>query len=507
MLDLAARARANAHSVVPPREPAVKIFTAAIGTETNTFSPIPTGWSAYREDLFVRRDGSLTSPHWFAGPLRVWRGAAEAAGHEVVESIAAFAQPAGLTRRHVWAEMRDMILADLAAAGPVDIVLLNLHGAMVAEGEDDCEGALAAAIRARLPDAVIGVELDLHCHVSDRLMAAADIVVTYKEYPHTDVDARAADVWRLALATREGSIDPVMASIDCRMLAVWRTPRQPVRGLVDAMSAREGQGGVLSVSFAHGFPWADVPDVGARMIVIADGDAALAHRVAAEFQQTIWKLRFETRDRLMSLDEAVAAALAPEPGVTVLADVCDNAGAGTSSDATFLLEALVAALARDVLTGFFWDPVAVKLCFEAGVGSVLPLRIGGKVGPFSGRPVDLEVTVKALAPDAAITYGNGRQPLGDAALVSAEGIDIALNALRTQTFHPDGFAALGADVRNYRSVFVKSAQHFSAGFAPVADRIRYVSAGGAADPDFEKIRLPRAGRPLWPLVEDPFAGN
>jgi microcystin degradation protein MlrC len=496
-----------AHPPPAPRILPVKLFIAAIGTETNTFSPIPTGWSAYREDLFVRRDASQSSPHWFAGPLRVWRKAAEAAGHEVIESVAAFAQPAGPTRRTVWAEMLAMVLADLDAAGPVDVVLLNLHGAMVAEDEDDCEGALAAAIRARRPAAIIAVELDLHCHISDRLMAAADIVVTYKEYPHTDVDARAEDIWRLAMATHAGEIRPVMASIDCRMLAVWRTPRQPVRGLVDAMSAREGQGGVLSVSFAHGFPWADVPDVGARMIVIADGDAAVADRVARDFQRQIWDLRYQTRDTLLTLDEAVAAALSPELGVTVLADVCDNAGAGTSSDATFLLEALVAAGARDVLTGFFWDPVSVKLCFEAGIGSSMPLRIGGKVGPFSGRPVDLDVTVLALAENAQITYGNGKQALGDAALVAAGGIHIALNALRTQTFHPDGFAALGADIGDYRSVFVKSAQHFSAGFAPVANRIRYVSAGGAADPDFEKIRLPRAGRPLWPLVEDPFAGN
>ncbi|MGV3651473.1 MAG: M81 family metallopeptidase [Devosia sp.] len=485
----------------------MKLFIAAIGTETNTFSPMPTGWAAYREDLFVRRDGALSSPHWFAGPLRVWRRSAEAEGHEVIESVAAFAQPAGPTRARVWAEMRQMVLEDLDAAGTPEMVLLNLHGAMVAEGEDDCEGDLASAIRARLPDAVIGVELDLHCHISDRLVAAADIIVTYKEYPHTDVDARAADVYRLAAATRSGAIRPVMAVVDCRMLAVWRTPREPVRSLVDAMSAAEGQGGVLSVSFAHGFPWADVPDVGARVIAITDGDPALADRTARAFQQRIWELRFETRDTLLTLDDAIARTLSPEPGLTVFADVCDNAGAGTASDATFLLSALVKAKARDVLTGLFWDPVAVRLCLEAGEGSRLPLRIGGKVGPFSGQPVDLDVTVKALAPEASQTYGTGRQAMGDAALVSAGGIDIALISLRTQTFHPDAFAALGADIGTYRSVYVKSAQHFSAGFAPVADRILYVSAGGAADPDFERIALPRAGRPLWPLVEDPFAGN
>ena len=126
-------------------------------------------------------------------------------GMEVVESLAAFAEPGGPTVRQVYEDFRAEILADLAGAGAVDMVLLNLHGAMVAEGYDDCEGDLTAAIRAAVgEDVVIGVELDRHCSLTRKLVAAADVIVTFKEYPHVDVVERAAEVYDLALATQRG---------------------------------------------------------------------------------------------------------------------------------------------------------------------------------------------------------------------------------------------------------------------------------------------------------------
>ena len=211
--------------------------------------------------------------------------------------LAAFAEPGGPTVRQVYEDFRAEILADLAGAGAVDMVLLNLHGAMVADGYDDCEGDLTAAIRAAVgEDVVIGVELDLHCSLTRKLVAAADVIVTFKEYPHVDVVERAAEVYDLALATQRGEIRPVMAVHDCRMVHLWRTPFEPMRGFVDAMSAAEGHDGILSVSFAHGFPWGNVPETTARMLVVADGDGDKARATAADFAGRLWAMREETRD-------------------------------------------------------------------------------------------------------------------------------------------------------------------------------------------------------------------
>ena len=486
---------------------ALRIFIASLGTETNTFSPIPTGWAGFEESLFHRRDASRVATYYFAHPMRVWREEAEAGGHEVIESLAAFAQPAGPTSAPVWASLREMLLGDLAQAGPVDLILLHLHGAMVAEGCDDCEGELLRLIRAQAPKAVIAVELDLHCHLTDAMTGAADLIVLYKEYPHTDVAERARDLYRHAQDACAGRTRPVMRVKDCRMLGVWRTPLEPTRALVDRMIAREGRDGIISVSFSHGFPWADVPDVGAKTLVIADGDAAKAEAVAAEVAAEIWALRDETTNTLMSLAEAVDLALDPPPGLTVLADVSDNAGAGAGSDSTFLLAALLARGATRTLLGCIWDPLSVRFCHDAGEGARLRLRLAGKTGPMSGDPIDAEARVLRVLRDARQTFAGGLQPMGDAALIEIGGVHVAINAVRAQTFHPNAFIQFGVDLGAYRAVFVKSAQHFHAGFAPVADRIHFVAAPGVASPDFRGLKLPRAGRPLWPQVADPFAGG
>ena len=265
----------------------MRIFIAALGTETNTFSPLPTGRKTFEETLWVRRDASLSSDNYFVLPLVEWRRLAEATGDTVIESLSAFAQPAGRTVQAVWEELRDTLLGDLQAAGPLDLVLLNLHGAMASEGCDDCEGELVEMVRHVVgPDVTVGVEFDLHCHISERLMRNADLLVLYKEYPHTDVAERGAELFDLARRTVLGEIRPVMALRDLRMLDVWRTSDAPVRALVDWMQAAERRDKVLSVSFGHGFPWADVPDVGAK---IASGSCAKPTRRTSSTWLRRWR--------------------------------------------------------------------------------------------------------------------------------------------------------------------------------------------------------------------------
>jgi microcystin degradation protein MlrC len=483
---------------------------ATLSTETNTFSPIPTGHTAFREREFFRNDGSRQPPRLGNIPLLEWRRLGEADGHEVVESISTFAQPAGLTLKNVYEDLRNTVLADLAAAMPVDVVFLNLHGAMVAHGYDDCEGDLIHHVRKIVgPEATIGVELDLHCHLTELMRTAADVIVIYKEYPHTDIADRARDLYPLCIRAQTGEIDPVMAYYDCRMISMWRTPEEPMRSFVSKMTALEGKDGILSVSFGHGFPWADVADVGAKMLVVADKDMAKAQALARELGQEIWAMRMATHKAHDSIDQAIDYSLAAKAkGPIVLADVADNAGAGAPSDSTFVLRRMVERKVRDVATGLYWDPVAVQMCHEAGLGATFDLRLGGKTGPASGDPIDLRVTVRALSDDHTQEgLSKGRARLGPAAYVEADGIHIVLISIRQQTFAPDGFTGLGCTLHDKKMVVVKSIQHFYACFAPVAAEIRYVAADGAVPPDFAAIPYTKLATPFWPRVEDPFAGS
>ena len=392
---------------------------------------------------------------------------------------------------------------------PVDVVLLFMHGAMVAEGYDDCEGDTLARVREVAgPACKVGIELDLHCHLTELMRASADAIITFKEYPHTDIGDRAPELYRICTDAAAGRVRPVMAMHDCRMVATFRPTIQPVRGFVDRMSDMEGRDGILSVSFGHGFPWADVPDVGAKILVVADGDPAKAEAVARQLGQELWDMRDAAAARLVGMDAGLDAVLAEGEGPVVLADASDNAGGGAPSDSTFLLRRVLERGMSGLVIGCFWDRQAVAFCMEAGEGATFPLRVGGKCGPASGDPVDLVATVRKVLPEhSQAGLSGGRSSMGASAWVSAGGVDLVLVSTRQQTFAPDAFTGLGLTLHDKRGIIVKSSQHFQAAFAPIARAVHYVSSPGALSFDYADLPYTKRTVPFWPRVGDPFAGG
>ena len=478
----------------------MRVFVAGLFTETNTFSAFPTGRAAFE----VNRG----SDPFFASmrpPLEQW---AAAQGHTLAIGPVMSAMPAGRTVRSAWEALRDELLAALQAAMPVDAVLLPLHGAMVAEGYDDCEGDLLERVRAIVgPRVAVGVELDLHCHFTERMQRCADVIVAMKEYPHTDVLDRLAEAWRLTLDTAAGRIRPVTAVADCRMVGVWHTTREPMAGFVRRMQALEGQGGVLSVSFGHGFPFGDVPEAGAKVWVVTNDDLPRAQALADELARELWAMREKTRNVPLSLAQALDRLQSAPPGKPlVLADVADNAGGGASADSTFFLSALLERGIGNVALGPIWDLGAIQICREAGVGSTLTLRVGGKCGPTSGQPVDLHVTIRAFQEHHLQIWPKVTAfDCGPSVwLQTAEGIDLVLTSVRQQAVGTDLFTGLGIDLPTRRAIVVKSSQHFHAAFAPLAQEVLYVDTPGLLRSDFEHMDYRRRALNYWPRVQDPW---
>jgi microcystin degradation protein MlrC len=479
----------------------MNVFIAGIATETNTFSAFPTGFAAFE----ATRGTDLVAVS-MRPCLERW---AAAEGHTLVFGPSTFAMPAGRTVRSAWETLRDELLAALRAAMPVDAVLLFLHGAMVAEGCDDCEGELLERLRAIVgPKVAVGVELDLHCHFTERMQRFADVLVAFKEYPHTDVLDRLAETWRLTLDAAAGRIRPVTAVADCRMVGNWLTTREPMAGFVRRMQALEGQGSVLSVSFGHGFPFGDVPEAGAKVWVVTNDDLPGAQALAETLAAELWAMRDETRKPLMGLAQALDIVQSAPPGrPLVLADDADNAGGGASSDSTFVLSALLERGMVNVAIGPVWDLGALQICREAGVGSTLALRVGGKCGPASGLPVDLTVTVRALKEQHEQTWPQvGPAPCGPSAWVQTpDGIDLVLTSLRVQALGTDLFTGLGIDLAAKRAIVVKSSQHFHAAFAPLAQQVLYVCTPGLLRSDFERIPYQHRSLDYWPRLQNPWA--
>ncbi len=492
------------HLIVPTiqhRAHTMRVFSGALSTETNTFAPLPTGLTSFREYGCFPAGQHPAHMLNYAGPLWAARLRGERDGWDLVEGLVAGAQPGGTTSRHAYETLRDELLRDLRCAMPVDMVLLGLHGAMVADGYDDCEGDLLARARQIVgPDVVIGAGIDPHNHLSQAMLDNADLMVSYKEYPHTDVKERAIELVDLCAALVEKRIRPTLAAVDCEMIVLIHTSRQPARAFIDRIQAMEGRNGVLSISITHGFAWGDVADMGTKVFVYTDNDPALAARLARQLADELIAMREQLAPPYPDVDRALDQALGFVGGPVVISDGADNPGGGAASDATFILRRMVERGITNAALGPLWDPIATRIAFEAGVGARLALRIGGKISPQSGDPVDLLCTVKALTPALVQTGLSGTPtPMGDCALVEAQGIEILLCTLRNQAMGTDLFTGAGCELDGKKIIVVKSSQHFYASFAKVARHVIYAAAAGSMTLDLDCLSYLKVQRPKWPL--------
>ncbi|MFC4278753.1 M81 family metallopeptidase [Achromobacter aloeverae] len=479
----------------------MRIFSAGLGTETNTFAPLPTSLDSFRGKEYFPAGQHPDTPTAQGAPLWVARKRGGPLGWTLKEGLVASAQPSGTTTREAYETLREQILADLRAALPVDIVLLGLHGAMVADGYDDCEGDLLQRARAIVgPEVVIGTELDPHAHLSPLIVDSADIVVLYKEYPHTDIVRCAEQLLDLCLDKAQGRTRPVAALVDCEMVVPMHTTREPAKGFVDRLRAMEGKDGVLSLSFSMGFATGDVPEMGAKVLVYTDADEAKARDLARRLADELIGQRENLMVKYRTIDEGIDEALAFDGGPVVLADRADNPGSGAPGDSTYVLRRLLERGIANVAMGPLWDPIAVRIAFDAGEGATLPMRLGGKVGPLSGDPVDVTCTVRALRRDMKMTSLTGSPaPMGDCALVHAQGVDIVLVSNRNQAINTDLFSQLDCDLAAHKMVVVKSAQHFHASYSKIARHVIYVGAPGVATPDWKTLVYKKIRMPKWPL--------
>ncbi|THD71700.1 M81 family metallopeptidase [Phenylobacterium sp.] len=485
----------------------MRVLVAGLQHETNTFASWPTGARAFEEGGVRRGAAVLEGRGADHQTAQLWRDLCARDGHEFTASLFTWAQPSGPIVQSVYEGFRDEILTALRSQGPFDVVLLFLHGAMVSTGCDDCEADLVGRAREVAGEAaVIGVELDPHCHLTPALVEAADAVILMKHYPHDDYLERGAELYELCLGKARGEVRPTSALFDCRMVGFYPTTQEPMASFVERFGEIERQPGVLSVSFAHGFPWGDTPDTGSRVLVITDGDAQLAARLSAQVGLEIYAARDALLPRFPGVEAALTEAL-EAPGLVVVADTADNAGGGAPGDNTSLLKAMLDRGIGSAALGAIWDPMAAGACADAGVGTRLKLRIGGKSGLASGQPLDVEATVRGVRErhDQA-GLGTSRSHMGLSVWIAVDGIDVVLSSIRTQVFSPDAFTGLGLDLQDKKIVAVKSSQHFYGGFAPIAAKVIRAATPGAIQMDFASLPyVKKSDLSFYPRVDDPLA--
>jgi microcystin degradation protein MlrC len=485
----------------------VRLFLAMLSHETNTFSNVPTDRAQF-EARHLHYGGEIVETFRGTGTcLGGMIAAAERLGARLVPSVAAAASPAGRVTTDIYTHVKERMLADLRAAGAVDGVLLDLHGAMVPEGLDDGEGDVIAAVRAVVGPAVpIAVTLDLHGNLTEAMVRGADLLHGYKTYPHVDMAERGVEAAeRLADAvgkrirpTAAFRRPPLMPPIGAQ-----RTVVGPMRRLYDMADEMERNPRVLSVSIFAGFPYADIPEAGLGIYVVTDGDAALAEELAERLSRTAWAHRHEFVHTGLPVPEAVRRALAAEGQPIVLADMADNTGGGAAGDGTEILRELVRVGARSAVVACLWDPAAVQECVRAGVGARVTLDVGGKVDDRHGAPLRVTGVVRTLSDGRFVHKGPmgrglpGR--LGTTAVLDVDGVKVILISYRWQTLDPEMLRFVGLEPLDHKIVVVKSTIHYRAAFEPLAREIVEVDAPGLSSSNLDRFRFERVRRPIFPL--------
>ena len=493
-----------------------RILCAAFKHETNTFSPLATDLKAYAARCLRR--GAEIEPYFrgTATEMGAFLDAAERFGWELVPCIAADATPSGKVTRETYEHIVGTIETALRDQGPFDAVLLCLHGAMVAEHTDDGEGELLRRLRAIAGPALpIGVTLDLHANVSDEMAALAQVIVSYRTYPHVDQYQTGERCAALIARMLAGEIDPVACVARGALLEGvdhGRTtapgPMLEVLARADAMKAEHAD--VIDISINAGFPWADIFIAGPSAVVIGErsGNTGAQAGLATKLVEQMWESRQRQTVRpltiaqgLVALDAALAGA---GSGPVVIADCADNPGGGGLQDSTALLRALIEHGVDRVAYAMTCDPEALAACTAAGVGAELRLRLGGKQSRDFAPPIEMAMQVRSLQQGRFVFTGPmGRGlalDIGPTAVLRAGGVDIVLGSSRHQVLDTGFFTHAGLVPQEHAVVFVKSTQHFRAAFGPLARQIIVIDSGdGLTSYDFKAFAFKKLRRPAYPL--------
>jgi microcystin degradation protein MlrC len=464
--------------------------------ETNTFAPTKAtyadfvhggGWPAMAQGADV-----LKVMHNINVGLAGFAEAAEANGWELVPTISCGASPSAHVTQDAYERIVKVMIDGIKAAGPLDAVYLDLHGAMVTEHLDDGEGEILARVRRVIGnDLPLVVSLDLHANVTPQMVEHADALIAYRTYPHVDMaDTGRAAARHLALLLRtKQKFAKAFRQLPFLIPISWQcTNDQPTKSIYQKLAAMQSDA-VPTLSFAPGFPAADFADCGPSVFAYgrtqADADAA-----ADALTKLIIGHEDDFDGRIYSPDEGVRhaielAKIARRP--VVIADTQDNPGAGGDSDTTGMLRALVRNDARRAAIGVIYDPASAKSAHDAGVGSSVTLSLGGKSGIPGDAPYRETFVVEQLSDGKFVApgpyYGGRDMDMGLSACLRIGDVRVVVSSHKAQLADQSMYRYVGIEPTEQAILVNKSSVHFRADFEPIAETLLICAAPGAMPAD------------------------
>lgn len=493
----------------------MRIGIAALLHESNTFSSQPTTIERFREDLWLEgdeiRNRFIDAHHEISGFFAGLEEATLSGKIEVVPLMAARALPAGTIGTEALAILMDRWLARIDQAGPLDGLLLALHGAAVGELQPDVDGWILSCLRRRMgPNVPVIATIDPHGNLSAQMVRNSHALIAYRTNPHVDQRERGMEAARLIVGCLRRQVKPTMSAIMLPMainIERQHTGESPLAPIYAWAAEQRCRPGILSSSIVLGFPYADVAKMGTAVLVISDDDVAQADRHVRELSEQLWNARSGLRGQLTDIDAALDECVRSPGGPIGLLDMGDNVGGGSSADGTTLIGAIKA---RGLGPAFacLYDPASSLECHRVGVGARIHIRAGGKTDLLHGPPLPLDVNVVSLHEgrfrETGVTHGGMTEfDQGGTAIVRTDdGIDLMLTSRRMVPFSLSQLTSHGIDPHRYRILICKGVHAPVAAYGPVCQSMIRVNTMGSTCADLAQLRYTNRRRPMFPWEAD-----
>ncbi|HQV29374.1 MAG: M81 family metallopeptidase [Anaerolineae bacterium] len=492
----------------------MRIAIASIIHESNSFAAKSTPLADFR----ILRGAEIS--RFYAGAHNEVTGFIEGGarhGYEPVPTLCASATPSGVVQAEAFNWLADALVDALKAAGPIDGILLALHGAFVAENFDNADAEFTRRVRAAFgPGLPLVVTHDPHCSLGEGVVRNCDALVIYKTNPHIDMRERGLQAAAIISAMIRGEARPTMAYRALPMMiniAHQHTSSPPLRDLWASLPELEQQPGVLAASLSLCYQYSDVPAMGNAVVVVTDNDQAKADRIADDLAAQLWALREFLEVDIPSVagavSAAIAAAMAAPAGPYVIVDIGDNVGGGSAADATFVLAELIRQNAEGWVVTLA-DPESVRACMRAGIGATLSLPVGGKTDSLHGAPVTVTGRVKCLHDgkfeERAARHGGMRW--GDQGLTAVLEVQpdparqssyIVLTELRSAPMSLHQLQSVGIEPAYMKILTVKAAIAWKAAYEPVMTGFVIADTPGATTVNPRRWTYTKVRKDLWGL--------
>lgn len=485
-----------------------RIAIGGILTECNHFGGIPVDMELYKATELVRGNDMLAMQNSVVGGMNEVLGRNQV---DVRPLLFASACAAGPIVQSCYEELRDELLTRLKDELPVTGVLLPLHGAALADETLDPEGDIIERVRELVgPTVPIVVSVDLHAHITARMVRHADAILGWETYPHSDQYPTGQRAARLLLDVVAGNCQPTMAmgKVPVITSAIHGSTYDddPFADLMRLTKSFESTRGVLTTSLFLIHPYMDVPGMGSGGLVVTDNDLELASSLATELGRQYWDRRHDLEPHVTPPAVAIQQGLALDDGPVILVETADCCGGGAAGDSIATLSALVdAGVNRTALVPLV-DPEAAAACHAAGTGATLDLALGHKIDSAWGESRTFRGTVRSLS-DGQFTYTGGQwegslTQMGPTAVFTIGSIELLIMSCPTYDWSDEQFRSVDLDPATAHFIVAKNPMNHRHAYGDIASRMILLDTPGPTPATVKHHRFQRMQRPFFPLDTD-----